>query len=374
MSLLPDAASFKRIADGSASGPAAGALRYGLRGLAAPYGLAVHVRNRAFDLGLLSVHACPAPVVCIGNLSLGGTGKTPLVAWAAWHLAKLGMRPAIVSRGYGARRGQTSDEAAELGLLMPGVPHVADADRVAATRQAVAAGANAIVLDDGFQHRRLARDLDVVAVDATDPFGCGFLFPRGLLREPLSGLARADAVVLTRCTLVSAAERAEIRETLARRAGSLPPVWAEAAHRPVALRQAGGGTLPLESLRGRRIVACAGIGNPDAFRRSLEELGAEVAAFRAFADHHAYGPGDLDALGAWGHREKASLLVTTLKDLVKIQRDEVGGIPVAAVEIAIQFTAGGDEMAALLASLMPPAATSSSRRGACASATGANTS
>lgn len=374
MSLLPDAASFKQIVDGSAGGIAAGGLRLFLRGLAGPYGLAAYGRNRAFDLGLLPIHSCPAPVLCIGNLSLGGTGKTPLVAWAARHLASLGMRPAIVSRGYGARRGQTSDEAAELGLLLPGVPHVADADRVAAARRAVAAGANAIVLDDGFQHRRLARDLDIVAVDATDPFGCGFLFPRGLLREPLSSLARADAVVLTRSTLVTEARRAEIREALARHMGSPPPVWAEATHRPVALRQAGGGTLPLESLRGRRIVACAGIGNPDAFRRSLEHLGADVAAFRVFADHHAYGGADLDTLTAWAQREQATMLVTTLKDLVKIDRDSLAGIPMAAVEIAIEFTAGSAEMAALLASLVSPAATSFSRREACASATEANTS
>jgi tetraacyldisaccharide 4'-kinase len=373
MSLLPDAASFKRLVDGSASGLAAGALRCALRGLAAPYGVVVRGRNRAFDLGLLPIHSCPAPVICIGNLSLGGTGKTPLVAWAARHLVGLGMRPAIVSRGYGARRGQASDEAAELGLLMPGVPHVADANRVAAARRAVATGANAIVLDDGFQHRRLARDLDIVAVDATDPFGCGFLFPRGLLREPLRSLARADAVVLTRSTLVTTERRAEIRETLARHVGSPPPVWAEATHRPVALRQSGGGTLPLESLRGRRIVACAGIGNPDAFRRSLEHLGADVAAFRAFADHHAYGVEDLDTLTAWARREQATMLVTTLKDLVKIDRDSLADIPVAAVEIAIEFTAGAAEMTALLASLVPPAATSSSRRGACASAAEANT-
>ena len=272
----------------------------------------------------------------------------------------------------------TNQDRSEKGSLMGENWYSPDAatfgDRVAAARRAVAAGADAVVLDDGFQHRRLARDLDIVAVDATDPFGCGFLFPRGLLREPLSGLARADAVVLTRCTLVSAAERVEIRETLARRAGSLPPVWAEAAHRPVVLRQAGGATLPLESLRGRRIVACAGIGNPDAFRRSLQELGAEVAAFRAFADHHAYGTQDIHELAELACHEQATLLVTTLKDLVKIDRDEVGGIPLAAVEIAIECTAGGDEMAALLASLAPPAATSSSRREACASAAEANTS
>lgn len=374
MSLLPDATSFKRLVDGSASGPVPAALRGVLRGLAAPYAAAVFGRNMAYDLGILPIESCTAPVICIGNLSLGGTGKTPLVAWAARHLVNLGMRPAIVSRGYGARRGQLSDEAAELGLLVPGVPHLADPDRVAAARRAVDAGADAVVLDDGFQHRRLARDLDIVAVDATDPFGCGFLFPRGLLREPLAGLTRADAIVLTRCTLVDADRRAEIRAAVCRLVAAMPPVWAEATHRPVGLRQTGGGTLPLESLRGRRIVACAGVGNPDAFRRSLEALGAHVVAFRAFPDHHAYSPDDLDDLGSWAQREHATMLVTTLKDLVKIKRDAVRGVAVAAVEIAIEFLVGGDEMAAVLASVMPPGATSSSRREACASAAGASTS
>jgi tetraacyldisaccharide 4'-kinase len=373
MSLLPDATSFKRLVDGSAGGLTAGALRGLLGALAAPYAAAVRSRNRAYDLGLLPIHACGAPVICIGNLSLGGTGKTPLVAWAARQLASLGMRPTIVSRGYGARRGEISDEAAELGLLAPGVPHLADPDRVAAARRAAAAGAEVIVLDDGFQHRRLARDLDIVAVDATDPFGCGFLVPRGLLREPLDGLARADAVVLTRCTLVDPARRADIRDALARHAGGLPPVWAEATHRPVGLRQAGGQTEPLDSLRGRRIVACAGIGNPAAFHRSLAVTGADVAAFRAFPDHHAYSPGDLNELGVWAAREQATMLVTTLKDLVKIRRDNLAGIPVAAVEIAIAFTAGGDDLAELVASVAPSAAISSSRGGACASADEENT-
>lgn len=374
MSLLPDVTSFKRLVDGSTGGIAAGALRGTLRALAGPYGIAVRGRNRAYDLGLLPVHACSAPVICIGNLSLGGTGKTPLVAWTARRLAALGMRPAIVSRGYGARCGEVSDEAAELGLLVPGVPHLADPDRVAAGRRAVAAGADAVVLDDGFQHRRLARDLDIVAVDATDPFGCGFLVPRGLLREPLHGLARADAVVLTRCTLVDAARRAEIRAALTRHAGGMPAVWAEATHRPVGLRQAGGQTQPLDSLRGRRIVACAGVGNPDAFRRSLEATGADIAAFRAFPDHHPYSASDVDELGSWAARERATMLVTTLKDLVKIRRDDLGGTPVAAVEIAIEFPVGGDDLADLLASVVPTAATSSSRRGACASAGEASTS
>jgi tetraacyldisaccharide 4'-kinase len=373
MSLLPDAVAFKRLVDGTARGALATATRTALAAVALPYGAIVRGRNRAYDLGLLPVRSCTAPVICVGNLTLGGTGKTPLVAWVARHLTALEARPAIVSRGYGAAAGGCSDEAAELGLLLPGVPHLADADRVEAARKAVAAGANAIVLDDGFQHRRLARDLDIVAVDATDPFGCGFLFPRGLLREPLDGLGRADGVVLTRCSLVDASRRTEIRDLLARHCRE-ETVWAEADHRPVALRQVGGATLPLESLRNRRVVSATGIGNPDAFRRPLGQLGADMVAFRAYPDHHIYTAADLDDLGKWAAGHRADMLVTTLKDLVKIRRDDVGGVPVAAVEIAIDFSGSADRLAELIGSTVQKPPTSSSRRGACASAVGENTS
>jgi len=146
MSILPDAETFRRLANGSMIGPGPAALRAALALVAAPYGLATVLRNTVYDLGLLRRHAAPIPVISVGNLTLGGTGKTPLVAWVARQLAAAGRRPAVVSRGYAARPGETSDEAAELGILLPGVPHVADRDRVrgvnaAAGRGAVMAGA-----------------------------------------------------------------------------------------------------------------------------------------------------------------------------------------------------------------------------------------
>jgi tetraacyldisaccharide 4'-kinase len=345
MALLPDAESFKRLVDGTARGPGAALARLGLAAVAAPYGLTVAARNAAYDAGLLGIARADVPVISIGNLTLGGTGKTPLVAWAAALLARLDRRPAIVSRGYGARPGETSDEAAELAILLPGVPHLAGSDRRQGAARAVAAGADAVVLDDGFQHRRLARDLDVVAVDATDPFGCDRLFPRGLLREPLAGLARADAVVLTRAATVDPRRRAEIRATLAAACrGRLPSVWAEADHRPVGLRAASGGTRPLADLRGRRVFAFAGIGNPAAFRAALTGLGADVVGFRPLPDHHAYAAADLDALAAAAAAVAADFAVTTLKDLVKVRRDALGGLPLVAVEIAIAFASGGTEL------------------------------
>jgi tetraacyldisaccharide 4'-kinase len=354
MSILPDADSFKRLVDGTACGPSAAAARGLLAALALPYCAAVAARNRAYDTGLLPSRAARVPVVSVGNLTLGGTGKTPLVAWVAHRLRDQGRRPAVVSRGYAARPGETSDEAAELAILVPGLTHVADRDRVAAAGAAAAAGADVVVLDDGFQHRRLHRDLDIVAVDATDPFGCGHLFPRGLLREPLAGIRRADAIVLTRATSVDAGRRAEVRAALAAAAGrDRQPAWMEAEHLPVGLRTASGTVRPLDDLRGRRVVGFAGIGNPAAFRSTLTTLGADVVAFHRYPDHHAYDADDLRQLAGQAAGARAELVATTLKDLVKLGRDDLDGIPLVAVEIAIEPLTGADAVVALLANLQP---------------------
>ena len=350
MPLLPDAERFKRLVDGSTRGPGPAAARLALAACSLPYAAAVAVRNAAYDHGLLPAFAADVPVISVGNLTLGGTGKTPLVAWVARLLADAGRRPAVVSRGYAAARGEQSDEAAELAIVLPGVHHVADRDRVAAVRAAAAAGADAVVLDDGFQHRRLRRHADIVAIDATDPFGCGHLFPRGLLREPLRGLTRASAVVLTRASQVDAGTRAGIRATLEDACGGRPiRAWMEAEHRPVALRSAASATQPLDRLRGARVLAIAGIGNPAAFRRTLISLGCVVADMAVFPDHHPYSEADLGQLAARAAACGAELGVTTLKDLVKIRRDDLGGRPVVAVEIAMQPLAGGEEVAAIVA-------------------------
>ena len=341
MSFLPDADAFKRLVDGSMRGPGPAALRAVLAAISVPYRGAVAIRNTAYDRGLAMVRRGPVPVISVGNLTLGGTGKTPLVAWVARTLQAVGHRPTIVSRGYGARPGEVSDEAAELAVVVPGVPHIANRDRVAAVRAAAAQGATAVVLDDGFQHRRLARDLDIVVIDATDPFGCGRLFPRGLLREPVTSLRRAHAVVLTRASSVPAERRAEIRQDVtAARGGQPPAVWAEATHRPIALRDHSGGLQDLERLRGRRLTAFAGIGNPAAFRATLADLGAEVATFTPFADHHAYHEADITSLAHLCREHGVDLAVTTLKDLVKVRRLDLDGTPLVALEIAATFSTG----------------------------------
>jgi len=337
MSILPDPETFRRLADGSMRGPGAATLRIALALLAVPYGLATATRNVLYDRGLLRQHTAPIPVISVGNLTLGGTGKTPLVAWVARLLLAEGHRPAVVSRGYAARPGEVSDEAAELAILVPGLTHVADRDRVRGVTAAASQGADVAILDDGFQHRRLRRTLDIVAVDASDPFGCGHLFPRGLLRESPAGLARGHAVVLTRAGGLTGDQRTAIRDTVTRaRPGRPPKLWLETAHRPVATRTAGGRLEPLAAIAGRRTAAVCGIGNPAAFRDTLTACGLDLAGFRAYADHHAYSPPDCDAIAAWAKALGAERIVTTLKDLVKLRRDELGGIPLVALEVAIE--------------------------------------
>jgi len=349
MSILPDPETFRRLADGSAAGLGPAAARSLLAALAGPYGLIMAGRNRLHDHGLLPRHRAPLPVISVGNITAGGTGKTPLVAWICRQLASVGRRPAIVSRGYAARPGETSDEAAELAILLPGVPHIANRDRGSAARAAARMGADIVVLDDGFQHRRLHRDLDLVAIDASDPFGCGHLLPRGLLRESVGGLIRADAIVLTRATSIAPAAREEIRAAVTRaRRGSPPRVWLETEHRPVAVRSSSGTREPLETIRGQPVAAFCGIGNPAAFRRTLVDIGIDLVGFRSFADHHAYTAADLDEVARWAEALGATMLLTTLKDLVRIRAPRLGELSLGAIEVALEPLGCADALERLL--------------------------
>src|SRR5262249_45410270 len=240
--------------------------RAGLRTLSLGYRLGVAMRNKAFDRGWLAIHKAAVPVVSVGNLTLGGTGKTPCVEYVARFYRQLDLRVAILSRGYGSGQGR-NDEALLLEEALPDVPHLQGPDRVALARAAVEElESEVLVLDDGFQHRRLARDLDLVLLDATCPWGHGALLPRGLLREPASALRRAHAVLLTRCDQVGPEARQAIRSRVARLAPGVPVL--ESVHRPEGLVN-GGATADLDLLRQRPVAAFCGIGNPEAFRRTL---------------------------------------------------------------------------------------------------------
>ncbi|MDR3633688.1 MAG: tetraacyldisaccharide 4'-kinase, partial [Isosphaeraceae bacterium] len=197
-----DEAAFLRLIRGEAKGFLAALARAGLSLASWPYGAGVALRSLAFDHGWKAAQRVAVPVVAIGNLTVGGTGKTPMVEWVARWYRQKGVRVAILSRGYGQTKG-LNDEGRVLEENLPEVPHLQDGDRVRLAQIAVEElEAELLVLDDGFQHRHLGRDLDIVLLDALEPFGLGRLLPRGLLREPVRSLRRAGVVVLSRADLV----------------------------------------------------------------------------------------------------------------------------------------------------------------------------
>jgi tetraacyldisaccharide 4'-kinase len=231
------------------------------------------------------------------------------------------------------------------------VPHLQNPDRVAAARIAhEELDSQLIILDDGFQHRRLARDLDIVLVDATNPWGYGHLLPRGLLREPVSSLKRAALVVVTRVDQIRRDSLDAIRREIAR----IHPQCgiAEAIFPPVRLINSAGSAAALESLSGRSIALFCGIGNPSAFRASLEKRGWQVADVRFFPDHHIYTRADIEDLGRLCRELPIDAVVCTQKDLVKIGLERLGERPLWAVEIGTEIVLGSDLLEACLQDLL----------------------
>ncbi|GIW81141.1 MAG: tetraacyldisaccharide 4'-kinase [Gemmatales bacterium] len=300
------------------------------------------LRNRFYDAGWLASHRVGATVISIGNLTLGGTGKTPCVEYVARFCQRQGLRVAILSRGYNARNG-ANDEALLLANNLAGVPHLQGKDRLACARQAIATyNSDVLILDDGFQHRRLARDLDVVLVDATQPWGFGHLFPRGYLREPLPNLKRADFVLLTRSDHVSRGECERLCRQIAYFAPGTP--IALTTHRPIELLNAAGRKEAIGLLRGQLALGFCGIGNPEAFRQTLEMLGVRLVDFRTFSDHHRYDQRDIDDLRDWSKRQPECVcVVTTEKDLVKLPLNRLHDKPLWALRIGLHFEKGKQE-------------------------------
>ncbi|MCU0531049.1 MAG: tetraacyldisaccharide 4'-kinase [Syntrophales bacterium] len=298
--------------------------------LSLPYGAAVRARNRLFDLGALPQEDAGCPVVSVGNLTVGGTGKTPMTIRVAGMLRERGMRPAVLSRGYGGKStagvlvvsdgrqtlagpDEAGDEPVLIARRLPGVPVLAGAKRALTGRYARENfGADVLVLDDGFQHRWIRRDLDIVLLDSREPLGNGFLLPRGPLREPPASLERAGVVVLTR----SEGRTEPLDGGLAGLVAGRPVLRTRI--RPTTLVATDGTEMPLAHLAGRTVFAFAGIARPESFRQTLEGLGASVAGFAAFPDHHRFGAEDVTRLERGLGETGAEILVTTEKDGVKL--------------------------------------------------------
>ncbi len=313
----------------------------GLVALAGLYGCGVAVRAALYAVGVLRTRRLACPVISIGNITLGGSGKTPLTELVARAIVGLGSKPAVLSRGYGRRsRGvqivadaqgvrlgarDGGDEPVLLAERLPGIPVVVGESRYEAGRVALErCGADTLVLDDGFQHRTLAKDLEIVAVAGRAPWGNGRMFPRGALREPVSALRRAHVIVVTNAPAPTAVE--EIREALGRHADAAAVVAATTV--PETAREVETGRVaPPGALRGRRLLAFAGLAAPEGFAATLRTLGADVAEVVEFRDHHPYTRDEIEALMVRARAAGAEALVTTEKDWVRVREIGAPGIP-----------------------------------------------
>lgn len=306
-----------------------------------PLGLAwcgiAALRNVAFDRGLLAAHRLGATVVSIGNLAVGGTGKTPAVAWLCERARAHGRHPGVLARGYGRCPGEAlNDEGIMLQRRLPWLLQEQQPDRLAAGARLVGGGVDYVVLDDGFQHRRLRRDLDIVCLDAERPFGNGMCLPAGDLREARGGLRRAGLVLLTRSEGLAPAERADRVARVRDLASRAVPVFTT-AHTPVdVVEQPTGVVAPLASLAARRVVLLSGIARPASFRRTATELGAEVVADLRYRDHHRFTDTELAAAARTAAAAGATL-VTTEKDDARMP---TAGPPRLVVRIALRFLDG----------------------------------
>ncbi len=325
----------------SGSAPAR-VLRAALLGPAALYRAGVAARNAAYDRGVLRPRRLPRPAVGVGNLAVGGVGKTPLAAWLAGELARRGARPGILLRGY---RG--GDEAEEHRARTPEAVVVADADRRRAAADAVRSGAEVLVLDDCLQRRDVAPDVLLAVVAAETAGGSMWPLPAGPWREGLGALGRCDGLVVTFKAAGAAAAERLARRLAPRTIGG----WGAAAELRIARLTPllGGEPGPPASLRDRTVVALSGIGEPDAFAAQLAALGARVRAL-AHGDHHAFTAADVAAaVGCAGPPDGGAVVVTTAKDAPRLRPVWPRAAPPCLIaELEVHVTYGLDELTRLL--------------------------
>ena len=320
--------------------------------LSAIYSVVTRARITAYRRGWFSVSKLSAPVISIGNLTTGGTGKTPLVEWVCIAVAReTGKRACVLTRGYGranpqsqvvvsdgnkllASEREAGDEPYLLARNLVGIAAVvSNPDRAAAGEWAIKnLGSEVFVLDDGFQHLRLSRDLDMVTIDATNPWGGGSLLPYGRLREPRAGLSRADCIVVTRTEQVG--DMVSLSESVQRLAGAIPVFTSRMT--TSGIRRLNGESVDNESFLEQPVAAFCGVGNPESFFKQLQQEGYEPVFTRAFADHHDYNQADLNRLIKEAKDHGASGLITTVKDALKLASLEIE-LPCYVLEIKISI-------------------------------------
>lgn len=295
------------------------------------YAAGIRLRSLAYRRGWLKSFPAGVPVISVGNITAGGTGKTPMVQLLAGWLHDEGLGPAVLSRGYGGKRSgedvlvleagsdpnprQAGDEPCLLARNLPGVPVLVSPDRVASAKLAVSRlGAGLLVLDDGFQHLRLRRDLNLLLVDASEPLWKNRVIPAGTLREPLSAMGRADVVICTRTP--DSGIPPDLEQLINRYCPGRPRFIAR--HAPTGVTPLGSTPLPRAREDSAGFLLVSGIGNPQSFRNTAEACGLRVAGEKHFADHHRFQPSDLDQVGRLLAELGADAVLFTEKDAVRL--------------------------------------------------------
>jgi tetraacyldisaccharide 4'-kinase len=316
------------------------------------YGGLMRLRTALYERGLLPSRRLPGTVISVGNLTVGGTGKTPMVLWIAERLAAEGRRPAILTRGYrgiggnDARAETAADEVALLrqrlnGRAQFGVGKDRYKNGVALSKN----GAEWFILDDGFQHLNLERNADIVLLDATDPFGGGAILPAGRLREPRSGLSRANIVIITRTSHAPALEK------VIRRFTSAPIFYAQARLECVVRVPSMIEVLPENERRQHKFLAFCGIGNPAAFFDDLTTWGLSVVGQHGFADHHRYSSADVRDVESEAAAAGADALICTEKDVFNLPPSFASMLPIYACRIRLAINDEGAFWRAVRAAL-----------------------
>ncbi len=320
------------------------------------YAIGIGYQNRKFDRGV-GVTKIGLPVISVGNLSAGGTGKTPMVHCVVKHLLGCGKNPVIAMRGYRAAPGEMGDEEREHREALPGIPIVAQPDRISGLHRLIESQEqiDCVVLDDGFQHRQIARDLDIVLIDASSPPYRDAILPRGYLRDPVSSLSRADMVVITHKEMVNIGRLDELVSWLESNAPNCPLAIASHTWGGVdvyTMSQDGWESeqSTLDQLVGERVLGVCAIGNPDGFFRLIESSGWEIADRVVLNDHD---PFEMDVVAKIEQRTKLagiSAVCMTRKDWVKAKGrlDVVSGIRVIVPELGIEIESGRDHLNLLI--------------------------
>lgn len=352
---------FGQLVSGRSAGLKSQMLRFSLRVISQGYKAVVILRNFLYSRGWLKTYHANAIVISVGNITTGGTGKTPFVVWLCKFLQQKKIRCAILTRGYKATQDQ-DDEPAILTKMCPQAKVIVNPDRVVGANEAVNKfDAKVLIMDDGFQHRRLARDFDIITIDATRPFGYGKLMPAGLLREPVNSLKRADVIVITRSDQVTGEGLVDLEKKLLSINNNM--IIVKAIHSPVCTKTADNKEINIKELKNKKIFAFCGIGNPDAFLNTIKDFGANPAGAKVYDDHYHYANKDIADICKKAMNLKADLILTTQKDWSKIIgnfrfRQTDGGqvsisdfqspIPFAYLAVELKIISGEDRITSLI--------------------------